>query len=87
MSDGAPGQESETWTDVEGGKVCLIICSAVETKMSRRERVAGSRSCCAAAIELLFLELFHFFSSNIYLMINPQLAPGRSEFCWLCSSS
>lgn len=54
MSDGAPGQESETLTDEEGGKVCLIICSAVETKMSRLERVAGSRSRCAAAIELLF---------------------------------
>lgn len=40
-------------------------------------------SCCSAAIELL--GIIPSLSSNIYLMINPLLAPGLSESCWLCS--
>lgn len=64
-------------------KFFLIICLASEKKMSRWERVAGS--CCSAAIELL--GIIPSLSSNIYLMINPLLAPGLSKSCWLCSQS
>lgn len=40
-------------------------------------------SCCSAAIELL--GIISSLSSNIYLMINPLLAPGLFESCWFCS--
>lgn len=51
--------------------------------MSWWERVAGSW--CFAAIELL--GIIPSLSSNIYLMINPLLAPRLSKSCWLCSRS
>lgn len=33
----------------------------------------------------LLLGIIPSLSSNIYLIINPLLAPGLSESCWLCS--
>lgn len=63
----------------------LLGCRDEDVTTRKNGWVTVALCCCHRAA--FFLELFHFFSSNIYLMINPQLAPGRSEFCWLCSSS